>query len=381
MHFPKASRPWFSFAVAIVVFRIAGPVLAGSTSIAVGDPVSNGFIENRGQIDARVLYYASGPRGGVYLTRDAIVLDLADSRLNAKDDVQTLRRQGRVVWLRFESADPTAVIDRVGRLPARFNYFYGPDPARWETDVAAYQQIIYRNLWPGADLVCSIDAGRVGCSILTASGADRGRSTLSVRGRDARRAGGDRCALDRPRLLATTLPAPARDDPSRLVWSTFLGGTSEELAWSVALDADRNPVVAGLTISSHFPTTPGAYDTTYAGLGDVFVAKLDASGSDLLWSTYLGGTATNLDYGYAVVLDSGRPDRDRIHLVGGLSDHTVCVRQDIQRARWTRSSRSSPPTEPASSGAPSWEVWTTTSAYAVTLDSQKNPVIAGRTLS
>ncbi|HWN82860.1 MAG TPA: hypothetical protein VNM87_12235, partial [Candidatus Udaeobacter sp.] len=62
------------------------------------------------------------------------------------------------------------------------------------------------------------------------------------------------------------------DNPSALVWSTFLGGSAEEIGWSATLDANGNPVVTGLNTSTFFPTTPGAYDRVYSGLGDVFVS-------------------------------------------------------------------------------------------------------------
>ena len=74
------------------------------------------------------------------------------------------------------------------------------------------------------------------------------------------------------------------------------------------MDASGNPIVTGLNTSTFFPTTPGAYDRVYSGLGDVFVSKLSANGSTLLWSTFLGGTSLQFDYGYAVAMDpAGNP--------------------------------------------------------------------------
>ena len=61
-----------------------------------------------------------------------------------------------------------------------------------------------------------------------------------------------------------------------------------------------NAYVAGDTDSSGFPTTPGAFDVTYNGFHDVFVTKLDSSGSTLLYSTYLGGNSTDIAKGIAV---------------------------------------------------------------------------------
>ncbi len=76
---------------------------------------------------------------------------------------------------------------------------------------------------------------------------------------------------------------------SALIWSTFLGGGDLERAYGVAIDAEGNPVVTGLVHSFDFPVTAGAFDQTYNGNGDGFVAKLDRDGAALLWSTFLGG--------------------------------------------------------------------------------------------
>jgi hypothetical protein len=80
---------------------------------------------------------------------------------------------------------------------------------------------------------------------------------------------------------------------SALVYSTYLGATDTG-GFGIAVDAKGNAFVAGFTNSANFPTTPGAFQTTYGGLGDAFVTKLNAAGSGLLYSTYLGGGGDDL---------------------------------------------------------------------------------------
>jgi hypothetical protein len=86
-------------------------------------------------------------------------------------------------------------------------------------------------------------------------------------------------------------------DPAsgRLDYSTFLGGELADYGYGIALDRSGYACLAGTAISVDFPTTPGAYDQTHGeGYGpDGFVAKLDAMGSTLEFSTYLGGTGTD----------------------------------------------------------------------------------------
>lgn len=95
-----------------------------------------------------------------------------------------------------------------------------------------------------------------------------------------------------------------------VVFSTYLGGSGrEDTARAVAVDTEGNIFVAGGTMSSDFPTTPGAYDRKYATRGrsvgsrgpmDVFVTKLDPQGR-MVWSTLLGGP--NYDRAYTVRID------------------------------------------------------------------------------
>ena len=77
-----------------------------------------------------------------------------------------------------------------------------------------------------------------------------------------------------------------------LVYSTYLGGASDDDGNGIAVDDEGNIYVAGTTYSANFPTTEGAFQKSCAGnpfCTDAFVTKLDKSGSRLIYSTYLGG--------------------------------------------------------------------------------------------
>jgi beta-propeller repeat-containing protein len=83
--------------------------------------------------------------------------------------------------------------------------------------------------------------------------------------------------------------AKIKGDGSALIFSTYLGGSSFDFGTSLAVDEAGNIYVAGETNSTNFPTKNPLQAAT-AGRGDAFVTKLDASGQTLLYSTYLGGT-------------------------------------------------------------------------------------------
>ena len=81
-----------------------------------------------------------------------------------------------------------------------------------------------------------------------------------------------------------------------MVYSTFLGGSVSDSGNAIALDAENNAIVTGSTSSSDFPTTSGAYSTVASSL---FVTKLNSTGSNLVYSTFLGN-----GIGHAIALDS-----------------------------------------------------------------------------
>lgn len=89
-------------------------------------------------------------------------------------------------------------------------------------------------------------------------------------------------------------------DGGSLVYSTFLGGSSVQTGYGIALDAAGCAYVAGGTRSTDFPVTPGAFQTTLPGSDAVFVSKISANGDSLVYSTYLGGSGADNCYSIAV---------------------------------------------------------------------------------
>jgi len=85
-----------------------------------------------------------------------------------------------------------------------------------------------------------------------------------------------------------------------LVYSTYLGGTDYDEAAGIAVDAAGNAYVHGITSSTDFPTTSGALQPTANGSFDAFVAKLNSTGSALVYATYLGGSADEQGLGIAL---------------------------------------------------------------------------------
>ena len=98
---------------------------------------------------------------------------------------------------------------------------------------------------------------------------------------------------------------PSASGAASLVYSTFLGGNGDERANGIVVDSTGNAYVTGRTTSTNFPTV-NAFQATFGGSGgviyDAFVAKLDATGTNLLYSTYLGGSGD--DRGFSIARDA-----------------------------------------------------------------------------
>lgn len=107
---------------------------------------------------------------------------------------------------------------------------------------------------------------------------------------------GSSASEDFPRKGGVGAPAASRqacvfklDAQGELVWASFLGGTCDDEASAIAVDADGGAVVVGRTKSDDFPTSAGAWRPYRAGLWDAFAARLSPDGSRLAYATFLGG--------------------------------------------------------------------------------------------
>ena len=116
-------------------------------------------------------------------------------------------------------------------------------------------------------------------------------------------AGGTLNFLTGDAFLAKYTPSGA------VVFITYIGGRGDDIGMGVAIDSAGNPYIVGYTNSTNFPTTSGAYQTTFGGYlglgfllvgGDAFMSKLSPDGAKLLYSTYLGGRGDDFGFGIAV---------------------------------------------------------------------------------
>jgi len=298
---------------------------------------TGGFIENVGQLDSsEILFVGEGKGFAVGFSAQGTFLRIAEAGPRAprimSDDPIPGPSTGVIVRITFQGANVALPVGK-DELPHRTNFLIGNDPAGWHTGVRSFREVVYEDLYDGVDLVYratddslkydflvdgdadpavirlaydGVDDLSVhpdgGLRIGTAAGELRdtapearqdGRSVPCAYALPAPRVVGFRCTDWRP-------SAPLVIDP--LVYSTFVGGSGSDQAWAMTLDDAGSVYVTGETRSGDFPTTPGAFDLSANGGWDVFVAKLNATGTDVVYATYIGGSGS--DDGHGIGVDS-----------------------------------------------------------------------------
>lgn len=99
-------------------------------------------------------------------------------------------------------------------------------------------------------------------------------------------------------------------DAKHLVYSTYIGGSGQDIITAMKIDSSNNVIIAGYTNSKDFPTTKNAWKKQLGGEADAFVAKISSNGSSLIYSTYLGGS------GYDDIFDIAIDKNGNVYAVG-----------------------------------------------------------------
>lgn len=286
------------------------------------------FEKNRGQADPNVRFLSRGADYTFFLTpREAVLAFSTDSQSHAA-----------VFRLHLVGSNSAAHIGGTDPLPGSSNYFLGSNPSHWRTSVSTYRKVAYENIYSGINLVYYGNQRQLEYDFVVAPGADPRMIRLAIEGADKLSVDAQGNLVlgtsEEVRLLAPKIYQEvngqkreiagrwnldarhtagfdlASYDHSRalvidpvLMYSSFLGGSQTNSLSRIAIDSTGNAYVAGVTASGDFPASPTPQATTFGGGSaqrGVFVAKIDPTGSTLLYSTYLSGSATQQATGLAL---------------------------------------------------------------------------------
>jgi beta-lactam-binding protein with PASTA domain len=311
------------------------------------------FEANQGQADKTVKFVSRGSGYSLFLTDSSAVLALTKPDASNGKPGHTAGKSLKPASARPASKTDVVRMDLAGanrathvagmdQLPGTANYFIGNDPAQWHSGVPTFAKVRYAGVYPGVDLVYYGNQRQLEYDFVVAPGAspkpirlqfvgakklaltsDGDLTVSAANGQIAfhkpvvyqvtdgvRQPVDGQFALLKKNTVGFTLgrydhSKPLVIDPV-LSYSTYLGGSGEDIAQGIAADSSGNAYVVGYTTSSNFPVTSGAFQTvdksTYSAAPfNAFVTKLNATGTALVYSTYLGGSVD--DSASAIAVD------------------------------------------------------------------------------
>ena len=272
------------------------------------------FIENRGQWEPAVKF--AGRKGAVAAAfeKDAISVQVSS------------REKSAAVRLVFEDSSNEVALIGEGKRAGVYNYFFGNDPAHWQSNVGAFSSVLYRGIYDGIDVRVREENGRLEYDLMAAPHANLAQVKIRPEGasqielaKDGAlllHAAGETLRQNAPKTWqqlpdGTTRSIEcrfrkidnqhygfetAKRDPALalvidpgLEWSTFLGGAADETVTGIKLarDGSGDVVLCGQTYSADFPHSNGRH----APVGMTpYVARINSTGSALVYSTFFGGT-------------------------------------------------------------------------------------------
>jgi gliding motility-associated-like protein len=303
------------------------------------------FIENKHQWHSNVEYKADVQGGYFYLEKDGFLFDLidvkkADQYIQSHYDKEIKRDFKTLDWhaykVQFENSNPGVVLYGSDETPEYYNYFLGNDEANWAGKVKGFHTISYENVYEGINARVYTKLFDLKYDFIIKKGADPSQISLNYKGADKVEVRNKRLHIytsvnhvveDKPfayqiinkkvvevpcqyQLEGTTLTFnfpegynPEHElviDPT-LKFSTYSGSFSNNFGYTATFDSKGFLYSGSSAFGNQYPTTLGAYSTTFSGgIVDIAISKFDTTGTTLIYSTYLGGSSDELPHSLIV---------------------------------------------------------------------------------
>jgi len=381
------------------------------------------FEANQGQNDPQVKYMARGNGYTLFLTQTDAVFAVHSRSGNgpeagkfalAKTQPVPAEEKSAAIHMQMLGANSHARLAGGNELPGRANYYIGKDSTKWQQGVRGYSTVTYSEVYPGVNVAfhgqqrqaefdfivapgasaAPIDLGFKGASKITTD--DAGNLVLSSDAGNVvlhkpvayQQKNGQRQMVDvsfetrAANQIAFTLGAydQSRElviDPS-VTYATYLGGTAEDDGYGIGIDGSGNAYITGQTASTNFPTAAAAHGSNAGGF-DVFVTKISADGSTLVYSTYVGGSGN--DSGNAIAVNSA----GNAFVTGGTASSDFPVTGSADQQTYGGGSLDAFVLELATSGSMTFSTYVggsgTDVATGIAVDGSGNTYIAGSTTS
>ena len=278
------------------------------------------FVENLGQTDPVVKYYADTFAGTIFVTDDSITYSTASSNVITEHLVGSYQSHA----------------SGVDKSDTNVSLFLGNDESKWKPHVSTYNAITFGKVWNGITLNLSAHGNNVEKIFIISPHSDVSQIRLGFDGVDSISLDQSKRLLlhakEGPLIFASPIAYQYIDgkkiiipvqyklfgleygfsmgqydknydlviDP--IIQSTYLGGTVLDIGRTIAIDSSGNVYVAGESVSTAYPGISGGAQATHGGTTDIIISKLNSGLTTLTQSTYLGGA--DIERAQAIAIDS-----------------------------------------------------------------------------
>ena len=330
------------------MFRIINSLIFIVTYVSIFGQAHKGgykFIENKNQWHKNVLYKADVKSGYFYLEKDGFLFDLIDvkkaNKYIASHYDKTINRDFKKMdWhaykVKFVGCNDNPKLIGSDKTPEYYNYFLGNDKSKWAGNVNAFHTVNYTNIYDGVNARIYTKLFDLKYDFIVEKGADPSQIKLEYKGADKVEIRKERLHIytsvnhvieDKPfvyqiinnkvikivcnyilenNVLSFDFPEGYNKeyeliiDPT-LKFSTYSGSFSDNFGYSATFDSKGFLYSASSAFGNAYPTTLGAYNTSFSGgIVDIAISKFDTTGTFLIYSTYLGGNSDELPHSLIV---------------------------------------------------------------------------------
>jgi gliding motility-associated-like protein len=304
------------------------------------------FVENRGQWPAPVRYAAEVPGGRLFLEPSGLTYALLAGVPHGHDAARqspaaaSAEIKAHALRVVFAGGATQPALSSESQTPEVRNYLRGNDPAAWAAHVPSFRQVRYAGIWPGIgahfyenpgqqleyDFELAADADPAAIALryegadgltLSAAGSLEIQTSLGVLRELAPQAwqtdaAGHRqpvaCAYAlegrtvRFRLGQYDRHRPLTIDPT-VVFSSYTNSTADNWGFTATYDAQGNLYSGGIVFGPGYPTTTGAYSTTFSSIIDIGIIKYNTATTgpaSRVWATYIGGSQADFPHSMVV---------------------------------------------------------------------------------
>ncbi|MBD3636151.1 MAG: gliding motility-associated C-terminal domain-containing protein [Crocinitomicaceae bacterium] len=312
---------------------------------------------NRGQWHQNISYRIQIPGGDMFLEKTGFTYDFNNLREiydhahhNGEDGDTHFEPKGHVVRTTFVGANPEPVFEELNQASHYENYLLGNDSTKWRSRIYPCGKVNYLSLYDGIDLSIYEAKSTLKYDILVSAGTDPSLFQVDYDGQDELFINENGELVVRTTLgdLVEGKPVayqivngfkkkvacnyvlednrmhfefPEGYDPNNdlvidpyLAFSTFTGATSDNWGMTACPDVNKNMIAAGIVFGSGYPLSTGTYDASFnGGQLDIGITKFNATGTAIIFSTFLGGSGTETPH--SIVVDIS----DQLHIMGATS--------------------------------------------------------------